>query len=83
MASVLYPNGNTARFGVEVSRGRDSTIIDDRNSFSAKVAASGNSALLVERNIDRYGHCDFTPAELGTAFSDLVLWVELGIKPTP
>jgi len=47
------------------------------------VAASGHSDLLVQRTVNRYGHCVFTPAELGTAFTDLVRWVEFGIKPAP
>ena len=46
------------------------------------VAASGNSDLLVQRTIDQYGHCVFTPTEIATAFTDLVTWVEFGIKPT-
>jgi pimeloyl-ACP methyl ester carboxylesterase len=46
------------------------------------VAATGSSDLLVQREINRYGHCNFTPEELGAAFTDLVRWVELGIKPT-
>jgi len=33
--------------------------------------------------VPTYGHADFTPTELVTAFSDLVLWVRYGIKPTP
>ena len=47
------------------------------------VAAAGNSDLLVQRTVDRYGHCIFGPAELASAFADLARWVELGIKPTP
>jgi hypothetical protein len=47
------------------------------------VAATGSSDLLVEREINRYGHCNFTPDEPCAAFTDLVGWVELGIKPTP
>jgi pimeloyl-ACP methyl ester carboxylesterase len=47
------------------------------------VAASGDPDLLVQRTIDRYGHCVFEPAEIATALTDLVLWVEFGIKPTP
>ena len=34
-----------------------------------------------QRAIRGVGHCDFTPAEFGTAFIDLVTWVEAGIKP--
>jgi len=47
------------------------------------VAATGSSGFLVQREINRYGHCNFEPAELAAAFTDLVRWVELGIKPTP
>jgi pimeloyl-ACP methyl ester carboxylesterase len=52
-------------------------------AYRDAVAAAGHSDLLVQREIDRYGHCTFTPAELATAFRDLVFWVELGIKPAP
>jgi hypothetical protein len=49
--------------------------------YASRVAASGNSDLLVQRAIRGVGHCDFTTPELVTAFSDLVTWVEAGIKP--
>jgi pimeloyl-ACP methyl ester carboxylesterase len=52
-------------------------------SYAAAVAAAGASPLLVQRTVPAFGHCVFTPQELGTAFSDLVLWVQFGIKPTP
>jgi pimeloyl-ACP methyl ester carboxylesterase len=52
-------------------------------SYEAAVAANGDADLLVHRRIDRYGHCNFTPLELSRAFTDLVLWAELGLKPTP
>jgi pimeloyl-ACP methyl ester carboxylesterase len=54
-----------------------------RASYLAAVTANGASNLLVQRTIPRYGHCTFTPAEIGAAFTDLVLWVRFGIKPTP
>jgi pimeloyl-ACP methyl ester carboxylesterase len=53
----------------------------NQTSYADKVAASGNSDLLVQQKVDRYNHCDFTPTELGTAFAHLVIWVETGIKP--
>ena len=52
-------------------------------SYRNVVAAAGHSDLLVQREINRYGHCVFTPEELGTAFTDLVGWVEFGVKPAP
>jgi hypothetical protein len=49
--------------------------------YAERVAAEGNSDLLVQRAIRGVGHCDFTGAELATAFFDLVAWVEAGVKP--
>jgi pimeloyl-ACP methyl ester carboxylesterase len=55
--------------------------------YASAVAAAGDSDWLVQRWVPGaaggYGHCTFTPQELSTAFADLVLWVEYGIKPTP
>lgn len=54
-------------------------------AYGAAVAAAGNSDLLVQRFVagtgNGYGHCTFTPQELATAFFDLVLWAEHGVKP--
>jgi pimeloyl-ACP methyl ester carboxylesterase len=52
-------------------------------SYRNAVAAAGASDFLVQREIDRYGHLTFTPEELSQALSDLVLWVEFGVKPAP
>jgi len=56
-------------------------------AYGAAVAAAGNSNWLVQRAVagaaNGYGHCTFTPQELATAFAQLVLWVENGIKPVP
>jgi pimeloyl-ACP methyl ester carboxylesterase len=49
--------------------------------YAARVAAAGRSDLVVQRAIRGVGHCDFTPAELVQGFSDLVAWVEHGVKP--
>jgi hypothetical protein len=55
--------------------------------YGVAVAATGNADWLVQRSVPGtaggYGHCTFTPAELATAFSDLVLWAEFGVKPIP
>jgi pimeloyl-ACP methyl ester carboxylesterase len=52
-----------------------------RAAYRDAVVAAGNAGLLVERTIDRYGHCSFTTEELASAFEALALWVELGITP--
>ena len=49
--------------------------------YGERVAAQGNSDLLVQRAIRGVLHCDFTPAEWQRAFFDLVTWVEAGVKP--
>jgi pimeloyl-ACP methyl ester carboxylesterase len=54
-----------------------------QRAYRDLATAAGQSDLLVQRTINRYGHCTFTPAEIAAAFGSLVAWVELGIKPTP
>ena len=49
--------------------------------YAQRVADNGKSDLLVQRAIRGVGHCDFTGAELATAFSDLVSWIDTGVKP--
>jgi len=49
--------------------------------FAASVAAAGNTSSLVQRAIDRWGHCAFTPGEVDQAFTDLVSWVDSGRRP--
>jgi len=51
--------------------------------FASIVANAGTSNWVVQRPVYRYGHCAFTIAEMLGAFSDLVNWVENGVKPTP
>jgi pimeloyl-ACP methyl ester carboxylesterase len=49
--------------------------------FAAAVASAGQSHLLAQRAVDRWGHCAFTPGETQDAFAALVAWVEAGVKP--
>lgn len=46
-----------------------------------KVASKGRTDLLVQRAIRGTGHCEFSTAEYEQGFSDLVNWVENGVKP--
>ena len=49
--------------------------------YARRVAAAGQSDLLVTRAIRDGGHCGFTVAEQERAFADLAAWVEQGHKP--
>ena len=51
--------------------------------YAGIVNAAGSSDWLVQRSINRFGHCAFDVAHMVTAFSDLANWVENGVKPTP
>jgi pimeloyl-ACP methyl ester carboxylesterase len=55
----------------------------NRASYFNAVAATGQKELLVQRVVGQYGHCDELIPEIPKAFSDLVAWVEFGIKPAP
>ena len=50
-------------------------------SYRRAVDAAGAGDLLVQRAVRRPDHCQFTAAELERGFSDLVTWVEQGVKP--
>ncbi len=50
--------------------------------YRRRAIANGSDNLLVQRAIRAPGHCDFTVEEQSSAFSDLVGWVNTGIKPT-
>ncbi len=51
-------------------------------AYARIVAAAGASRFLVQRAVDRYGHCAFTADEMVGAFLDLRGWVETGVPPT-
>ncbi|WP_330273864.1 hypothetical protein OG205_45170 [Lentzea sp. NBC_00516] len=49
--------------------------------YRADVARHGQSKLLVQRAIRTVDHCEFSPAEAGAAWDDLVTWTDRGRKP--
>jgi len=50
-------------------------------SLAAIVAKAGVSNKLVQQSYNRYGHCNFSPAEAASAFFRLADWVKRGVKP--
>ena len=78
------PSGDLRLPMLMLSDARDPVVPGfNQVSYAAAVAANGAADFLVQRQVQAFGHCVFTPAQLGSAFSDLVLWVQFGIKPTP
>ncbi|NUP63108.1 MAG: hypothetical protein HOW71_13160 [Nonomuraea sp.] len=49
--------------------------------YRADVAAHHRGGLLVQRAIRAAGHCEFSPAEAGAAWDDLVRWRRTGVRP--
>lgn len=52
-----------------------------QQEYARRVKAKGLKHNLVQRATRDYGHCSFTGPELAQTFTDLVKWVEGGIKP--
>lgn len=52
-------------------------------AYQQIVAAAGESDRLVQRTVNRYGHCEFETAEMVQALQDLEDWAENGVKPAP
>ena len=49
--------------------------------YARDAARQGTSDLLVQRAIRGVAHCDFSTQEYVQAFTDLVAWVEQGVRP--
>ncbi|NJP35170.1 hypothetical protein [Micromonospora thermarum] len=49
--------------------------------YARDVAKHGRSRLVVQRAVRAAQHCEFTPAEAGAAWDDLVSWVRTGERP--
>ena len=88
LAHNYTPTGDLRIPALTLSTFRDPVVPGfHRTVYGQEVAASGDADRLVQRSVPGlfggYGHCTFTPEELTQAFSDLVLWGEFGLKPTP
>ncbi len=53
----------------------------NEEAYAGVVSAAGTSDLLLQRTVDRFGHCTFAIAEIVAALEALVDWAETGIKP--
>ena len=75
--------GDTRVLLVHTSRDPVVPQVLHNDRFVDLVNNTGSSELLVRRVVDRFGHCNFTPEEIGASFAGLVTWVETGIEPSP
>ncbi|MEV0997018.1 DUF6351 family protein [Nonomuraea sp. NPDC050202] len=77
--------GVSGRIGVPVlslhNLGDNFVPFSMEQHYRADVARHGRSALLVQRAIRAAGHCEFSAAEAGTAWDDLVRWERTGKRP--
>jgi pimeloyl-ACP methyl ester carboxylesterase len=55
--------------------------ISHEEVYRATVEAAGSGEWLVQRQVNRYGHCAFTADEIISSFMDLDTWVETGVVP--
>jgi len=51
--------------------------------YALLVRRAGRSDHFVQQYVNREGHCVFTPQQVGTAFGELVDWVDRGRRPAP
>lgn len=49
--------------------------------YARRVVAQGRSHLLVSRAVRDVGHCAFAVEEIEQAFTDLIDWVDTGVRP--
>lgn len=50
-------------------------------AYAQVVAEAGTSAMLLQRAVANYGHCNFSTSLVVSSFQTLVDWVETGVKP--
>ena len=55
----------------------------DVTAYEVPAALAGTSDKFVARFVEANGHCNFTPAQTGTAFDALLAWVRDGKRPAP
>jgi hypothetical protein len=62
---------------------RDPIVREKANNdkYEALVKGAGNGEYFLRQVVDRFGNCTFTNEELASYFSDLVNWVETGVRP--
>lgn len=76
------PDGSIGIPVVTLHTTRDWAIsVDHETAYAALVAAAGNSHWLVQRTVNKWGHCTMNTTEVLDAFTTLETWVRTGVHP--
>src|SRR5579883_2319392 len=50
--------------------------------LNTRLQRTGHGGNFVQQYVEHEGHCVFTPQQIGTAFGELVDWVDRGWRPS-
>ncbi|HSQ29143.1 MAG TPA: hypothetical protein VLN49_04795 [Gemmatimonadaceae bacterium] len=76
------PSGNLLIPMITFHKTRDRLVpYRHETAYLAKVNAAGQTAHLLQRSQDSFGHCNLGVSDILSNFQDLVSWVNTGIKP--
>ena len=76
------PTGNLQIPMITLHKTRDRLVpYRHEAAYAARVVAAGASGNLLQRSQNAFGHCDFAVPDMLQNFSDLVGWVNTGVKP--
>ncbi len=83
LARWYTPSGNLTRPMLELHDTGDPLVPAD-STFEYALAAqrTGHGGNFVQQYVEHEGHCVFTPQQIGTAFGELVDWVDRGWRPS-
>lgn len=82
LANNYEPTGNLLIPMITFHKTRDRLVpYRHEAAYLAKVTAAGETANLLQRSQDSFGHCDLGVQEIMSNFQDLVTWVNTGVKP--
>jgi len=82
LANNYEPTGDLRVPMITLHKTRDRLVPFRHDSvYQAAVDAAGQSANLLRRSQDSFGHCDLGLPAMMQSFNDLVGWVNTGVKP--
>jgi pimeloyl-ACP methyl ester carboxylesterase len=78
------PTGRTADPILTIHTTSDALVLGtDATAYEVPAAIAGTSDKFVARFVEATGHCNFTAAQTGRAFDDLLAWARGGTRPQP